>query len=91
PQELIEQAVTRFIGRVKLIKGKLNVVPDSPTLKKLTLKAKTKKGIKSDDLNDGDWVVAHVIRHPLKDDGGFFVEITEKITDTNDKIAPWWV
>jgi exoribonuclease-2 len=91
PQELIEQAVTRFIGRVKLIKGKLNVVPDSPTLKKLTLKAKTKKGIKSDDLNDGDWVVAQVIRHPLKDDGGFFVEITEKITDTNDKIAPWWV
>lgn len=91
PQELIEQAVTRFIGRVKLFKGKLNVTPDHPQLKKLTLKAKTKKGIKSDDLKEGDWVVAQVIRHPLKGDNGFFVEITEKITDADDKIAPWWV
>lgn len=91
PQELVEQAVTRFIGRVKLFKGKLNVTPDHPQLKKLTLKAKTTKGLKSDDLKEGDWVVAQLIRHPLKGDNGFFAEITEKITDADDKIAPWWV
>ncbi len=88
PQELVEQAVTRFIGRVKLFKGKLNVTPDHPQLKKLTLKAKTTKGLKSDDLKEGDWVVAQLIRHPLKGDNGFFAEITEKITDADDKIAP---
>lgn len=91
PEELLEQGINRFIGRVKLFKGKLNVTPDHPQLKKLSLKAKTRKGIKSDDLKEGDWVVAHLIQHPLKGDNGFFVEISEKITDADDKIAPWWV
>ncbi|ARC93626.1 exoribonuclease II [Vibrio coralliilyticus] len=91
PEELLEQGVTRFIGRVKLFKGKLNVAPDHPQLKKLSLKARVKKGLKSDDFKEGDWVVAHLIRHPLKGDNGFFVEISEKITDADDKIAPWWV
>ncbi|KHD26410.1 exoribonuclease II [Vibrio caribbeanicus] len=91
PEELLEQGLNRFIGRVKLFKGKLNVAPDHPQLKKLSLKAKTRKGIKSDELKEGDWVVAQLIRHPLKGDNGFFVEITEKITDADDKIAPWWV
>lgn len=91
PQELLEQGIERFIGRVKLFKGKLNVVPDHPQLKKLSLKAKTRKGLKQDEFAEGDWVVAHLIRHPLKGDNDFFVEISEKITDANDKIAPWWV
>lgn len=91
PEELLEQGLNRFIGRVKLFKGKLNVTPDHPQLKKLSLKAKTRKGIKSDDLKEGDWVVARLIRHPLKGDNGFFVEISDKITDADDKIAPWWV
>ncbi|MCC2521927.1 exoribonuclease II [Vibrio coralliilyticus] len=91
PEELLEQGVSRFIGRVKLFKGKLNVTPDHPQLKKLALKARVKKGLKSDDFKEGDWVVAHLIRHPLKGDNGFFVEISEKITDADDKIAPWWV
>ncbi|CAH0530031.1 exoribonuclease II [Vibrio hippocampi] len=91
PQELLEQSMERFIGRVKRIKGKLVVVPDHPQLKKLQLNAKTRKGIKADDLNEGDWVVAFLIQHPLKGDNHFLVEITDKITDTDDKIAPWWV
>ncbi|HGE6094077.1 TPA: exoribonuclease II [Vibrio cholerae] len=91
PSELIEQSLTRFIGRVKLFKGKLNVTPDHPQLKKLSLKAKTKKGLNEADFQEGDWVVAHLVRHPLKGDDGFFVQISHKITDANDKIAPWWV
>ncbi|ENM3777552.1 exoribonuclease II [Vibrio cholerae] len=91
PSELIEQSLTRFIGRVKLFKGKLNVAPDHPQLKKLSLKAKTKKGLNEADCQEGDWVVAHLVRHPLKGDDGFFVQISHKITDANDKIAPWWV
>ncbi|EOU2463445.1 exoribonuclease II [Vibrio navarrensis] len=91
PQELVEQSLNRFIGRIKMFKGKLNVAPDHPQLKKMSLKAKVKKGLKSDDFAEGDWVVAYLVRHPLKDENGFFVEISEKITDANDKIAPWWV
>ncbi|WP_162063863.1 exoribonuclease II [Vibrio taketomensis] len=91
PEELLEQGLTRFIGRVKLFKGKLNVTPDHPQLKKLSLKANVKKGLNPNDFAEGDWVVAHLIRHPLKGDNGFLVEISKKITDANDKIAPWWV
>ncbi|WP_456294811.1 exoribonuclease II [Vibrio sp. AK197] len=91
PQELLEPSLERFIGRVKMFKGKLNVAPDHPQLKKQSLKAKVKKGLKTDDFAEGDWVVAHLIRHPLKGDNGFFVEISQKITDADDKIAPWWV
>jgi exoribonuclease-2 len=92
PEALIEPFLTRFIGRVKLIKGKLNVAADHPQLKKQALKAKIAKGQNPNDFQDNDWVVAHLISHPLKkEDDHFFVEITEKITDADDKIAPWWV
>jgi exoribonuclease-2 len=91
PDELIEQNLTRFIGRVKMFKGRLNVCPDHPQLKKNSLKAKAKKGLNPETLSEGDWVVANLIRHPLKGDNTFFAEISEKITDADDKIAPWWV
>ncbi len=91
PDELVEQSLTRFIGRVKMFKGRLNVVPDIPQLKRLSLKAKAKKGLNPETLAEGDWVVAHITRHPLNGDNGFFAEISEKITNADDKIAPWWV
>ncbi|MFD2178450.1 exoribonuclease II [Veronia pacifica] len=90
PDELVEQSVERFIGRVKMFRDKLNVIPDSPQLKD-AIRAKTRKGMSHDQLADGDWVVAKLIRHPLKGDNNFFCEISEKITDSGDKIAPWWV
>lgn len=90
PDELVEQSIERFIGRVKMIRNKLNVVPDNPQLKD-AIRAKTKKGLSHDALAEGDWVVATLIQHPLKGDNNFFCEISEKITDANDKIAPWWV
>ncbi|MGO1296323.1 MAG: exoribonuclease II [Vibrio sp.] len=91
PQELLEPSLERFIGRVKMFKDKLNVVPDHPQLKKQSLKARTRKGLNPADFKEGDWVVAHLVRHPLKGDNGFFVEISKKVTDADDKIAPWWV
>lgn len=94
PDELVEASLTRFIARIKLFKGRLNVVPDHPQLKKISLKAKARKGVNPEALKDGDWVVAHLVDHPLdknSDKDNFFVEISEKITDADDKIAPWWV
>lgn len=95
PEVLIEQGLTRFIARVKLFKGRLNVIPDQPQLKKQQLKAKLKDGLleslNRQPLKDGDWVVAHLVKHALIDGDGFLAEISEKITDADDKIAPWWV
>lgn len=91
PQEMVEPFLGRFIGRIKLFKGKLNVAPDHPQLSKLSLRARVNKSQVTDTLNEGDWVVGQLIGHPLKGDDGFMVEVTKKITDADDKIAPWWV
>lgn len=90
PDQLIEQSVTRFIGRVKMIKKRLHVMPDHSQLN-TPLKAKAAKGVNPTTLEEGDWVVAQLTNHPLNSDKGTFVEITSKITDADDKIAPWWV
>jgi exoribonuclease II len=91
PQELVEPSLDRFIGRVKMFKNKFNVAPDHPQLKKQPLRAQLKNGLSADDFKEDDWVIAHLTRHPLKGDDGFSVQISEKITDAADKIAPWWV
>ncbi|WP_087016437.1 exoribonuclease II [Thaumasiovibrio subtropicus] len=91
PEALIEASVSRFIGRVKLFKGRLNVIPDHPQIKD-AIKAKTRKGLASDSLSEGDWVVAHITRHPLVGDNKtFFCEISRKIASSEDKGVPWWV
>ncbi|WP_097355682.1 exoribonuclease II [Candidatus Enterovibrio escicola] len=90
PNELLEQSVDRFIGRVKMIHNRLNVVPDHPQLKD-AIRTKTRRGLSPKELTEGDWVVAKLTQHPLKGENGFFCQISEKITDANDSIAPWSV
>ncbi|MCE0495578.1 exoribonuclease II [Vibrio salinus] len=91
PEQLLEPSLTRFIGRVVMNKGKISIAPDHPQLKKQPIKARARKGLDEKSLKEGDWVVANLTRHPLKGDNTFFSEITQKITDADDKIAPWWV
>ncbi len=91
PEELLEPSLTRFIGRIVLNKGKMSIAPDHPQLKKQPIKARARKGLDEKMLKEGDWVVANLTRHPLKGDNTFFAEVTQKITDADDKIAPWWV
>ncbi|KKA43825.1 exoribonuclease II [Salinivibrio sp. KP-1] len=90
PDTLVEASLDRFIGRVQWIRNRLNVVPDHPQMKD-ALRAKTQRGLSQDNLKEGDWVVASLIRHPLKGDDNFMCQVSEKITDADDKIAPWWV
>ncbi|MFI3245383.1 MAG: exoribonuclease II [Ferrimonas sp.] len=91
PEELIEPSLNRFIGRVQWFKGRLNVVPDHPMMK-TGLKARCHKSLDEKTLQDGDYVVAHLKRHPLRpDDQGFIVEISELVAAHNDPHVPWWV
>ncbi|RYU74158.1 exoribonuclease II [Aliivibrio finisterrensis] len=90
PDQLIEQSITRFIGRIQMFKKRLQVMPDHPSLKN-AIKAKARKGVNPETLKEGDWVVAELTQHPLKGDQSFLCEVTHKITDSDDKIAPWWV
>ncbi|WP_106477303.1 exoribonuclease II [Phytohalomonas tamaricis] len=91
PDTLIEQGLDRFIARVQKRDGRLAVIPDHPSISNV-LKARVKRTLDENALNHGDWVVARLIRHPLKqDDRGFFTQIDELIAATDDPSVPWKV
>ena len=89
PETLLTPFLSRFVGRIKLFKDRLNVVPDHPVLKEV-IKARPIKGLDEKQFQEGDWVIAHLKRHALND-GSHFAEISERITSGDDPEAPWWV
>ncbi|MDR5901066.1 exoribonuclease II [Halomonas icarae] len=91
PDTLIEQGLDRFIARVQKRDGRLAVVPDHPSIKNV-LKARIKRSLDESTIGDADWVVARLVRHPLKaDDRGFFTQIDELVAKADDPAVPWRV
>lgn len=91
PEKLIETGMTRFIARVQLREGRLAVVPDHPSVKNV-LKARLKNTLEESSIGDADWVVARLVRHPLKhDDRAFFAQIDELVAKADDPAVPWRV
>ncbi|MDN3522517.1 exoribonuclease II [Halomonas ramblicola] len=91
PDTLIEQGLDRFIARVQKREGRLAVVPDHPSIKN-SLKARLKRSLDEASIDDADWVVARLVRHPLKaDDRGFFTQIDELVAKADDPAVPWRV
>ncbi|QTF93914.1 exoribonuclease II [Halomonas sp. BM-2019] len=91
PDTLIEQGLERFIARVQKREGRLAVVPDHPSIKN-ALKSRIKRSLDEATIGDADWVVARLVRHPLKaDDRGFFTQIDELVAKADDPAVPWRV
>ncbi|GHE20075.1 exoribonuclease II [Halomonas urumqiensis] len=91
PDALLEPGLDRFIARVQKREGRLAVVPDHPLIKNV-LKARIKRSLDEDSIGDGDWVVARLVRHPLKpDDRAFFAQIDELVAKSDDPAVPWRV
>ncbi|WP_227369810.1 exoribonuclease II [Halomonas sp. M20] len=91
PEKLIETGLDRFIARVQKRDGRLAVVPDHPSINNV-LKARIKRSLDEDSIEDGDWIVARLVRHPLKpDDRAFFSQIDELIAKHDDPAVPWRV
>ncbi|MGM0783306.1 MAG: exoribonuclease II [Pseudomonadota bacterium] len=91
PDTLIEQGLNRFIARVQKREGRLAVVPDHPSIRN-SLKARIKRSLDEAAIGDADWVVARLVRHPLKaDDRGFFTQIDELVAKADDPAVPWRV
>lgn len=64
---LLEPMLDRFIAQVRLNKeGKLQLAVDHPSIKQ-TIPANTHKKA-TEKLENGDWVVAQLKTHPLRDD-----------------------
>ncbi|MFP1891623.1 exoribonuclease II [Lonsdalea quercina] len=89
PESLIEPFLTRFVGRVQKKDDRLSITPDHPLLKD-AISCRVARQL-DQEIQDGDWVVAEMRRHPLKGDRNFHAEITEYITTGDDPLVPWWV
>lgn len=89
PETLIEPFLHRFVGRIQKKADKLTIVPDHPLLRDAIPCRPIFK--LNQPLNEGDWVIAELKHHPLKNDRGFFAELTGYITHSDDHLAPWWV
>nr|WP_298249701.1 exoribonuclease II [uncultured Halomonas sp.] len=91
PDTLIEQGLDRFIARVQKRDGRLAVVADHPSVKNM-FKARIKRSLDENTIGDGDWVVARLVRHPMKaDDRGFFTQIDELVAKADNPAVPWRV
>ncbi|OAZ99788.1 exoribonuclease II [Halomonas sp. G11] len=91
PEKLIEAGLDRFIARVQKREDRLAVVPDHPSIRNV-LKARIKNSLDESTIADGDWVVARLVRHPLKEnDRGFFSQIDELVAKSDDPAVPWRV
>ncbi|GGX91646.1 exoribonuclease 2 [Litchfieldella qijiaojingensis] len=91
PDTLVEPGLERFIARVQKRDGRLAVIPDHPSIKN-ALKARVKRSLDEESIGDGDWVVARLVRHPLKpDDRAFFTQIDELVAKNDDPAVPWRV
>lgn len=90
PEALIEPMLTRFIAKVRFNKdNKLQVLVDHPSINQ-PIGAQQAKSVK-EELQEGDWVVANLKTHPLRDDRFFYATINQFICRAEDELAPWWV
>lgn len=90
PESLIEPMLTRFIAKVRFNKDKkLQVLVDHPSINQ-PIGAQQAKAVK-EELQEGDWVVANLKTHPLRDDRFFYATINQFICRADDELAPWWV
>lgn len=90
PDSLIDSLLTRFIARVNFNPdGKLQLLVDHPNIKQ-PIGANVHKSV-TEKLQQGDWVVASLKTHPLRDDRFLFAQVTAFICGADDHFAPWWV
>ncbi len=75
PEKLIEPFLSRFVARVLMVSGKLNVVPDHPDIS-MKIPAADARSDKEHKLANHDWVVCTLTKHALRD-GAFLCDITE--------------
>ena len=89
PIELIEPSLTRFIAKVQIKNNKIQLLVDHPQIRQ-PIPANKLKTVEQ-NLVDGDWVVAKLKTHPLRDDRFLFAQVTDFICSKDDEFAPWWV
>ncbi|WP_447957483.1 exoribonuclease II [Vreelandella sp. EE7] len=91
PEKLLEAGLDRFVARVQKREDRLAVVPDHPSIRNV-IKSRIKNSLDESTIADGDWVVARLVRHPMKEnDRGFFAQIDELVAKSDNPAVPWRV
>ncbi|WP_086479275.1 exoribonuclease II [Oceanospirillum sanctuarii] len=88
-ESLTEASLIRFIGRVCFFKNKLQVMPEHHLLNR-ALNAVVQAPLEKDQFKEGDWVVALLEKHALRD-GKFQTEIVQRIASAEDNNLPWLI
>ncbi|PPI88155.1 exoribonuclease II [Candidatus Pantoea edessiphila] len=89
PKKLIEPFLNRFVGRIYKKNNFISIIPDNPFLNEV-IPCNNINNVKY-VFQDGDWAVAKMCSHPLRDNRNFCAEIIDFIVKANDQYAPWWV
>ncbi|MGN0901895.1 MAG: exoribonuclease II [Succinivibrio sp.] len=89
PEKLVEAFLNRFVARVLYVGGKLNVIPDVPTIA-TKIQVDDKRKDKSVKLENGDYVICTLKTHALVK-GYFRADLQEFICKKDDPKAPWSV
>lgn len=88
-ESLTEASLIRFIGRACFFKNKLQVMPEHHLLNR-ALNAVVKSPLDKSQFKEGDWVVALLEKHALRD-GKFQAEIVQRIASAEDTNLPWLI
>lgn len=87
PDELVTPFLSRFVAKLGQRKDRWFVEAEHPMIKQsINAKAMLEKPAK---LHAGDWVLAELVRHPLKGDNSFFAHIIHKVAAADDPFAAW--
>ncbi len=89
PEILIKPFLSRFIGRIQKHNQYYSVLPDHPLLK-YSIRCCSKHTLVH-KFKSGDWVIAKMCSHPLKNKCGFRANLIHFITHNEDRFAPWLV
>ncbi|HIP76029.1 MAG TPA: exoribonuclease II [Psychromonas hadalis] len=94
PVSLKKSSMTTLIARLTFKNNKVTLIP-SDSLIKGFFKIKGAQSLKEQGYQEGDWVRAELLTHPLQLDDqkktnkgrGFLTQVTEKIAHANDPFA----
>ncbi|MGN1281251.1 MAG: exoribonuclease II [Succinivibrio sp.] len=89
PEKLVEPYLKRFVGRVLFISGKLNIIPDHPSIS-IKIQADDKRSERKEPLSNGDWVICNLTSHALEKKF-FRASVDELICKKDEPKAPWLV
>ena len=89
PEKLVEPYLKRFVAKILFIQGKLNIIPDHPSIN-IKFQADDHRADKKVALQNGDWVICNLTAHALNKNN-FRATVDELICKRNDPKAPWLV